>query len=194
MGADFISATCKVSRDKDGALAALAMIPDTTLDALFEELFYDPPEEDEPAAREYFATAVNTFYDDYVHGSDREVDLCTFGGERYVVTGGMSWGDSPTGAYDIVRAVDMVGVTRTTDPAADLAGASTTPGVVTVWAQFKVTDADRLLERYGQLDDHLKPARHPANTEGLILETLLLTNPDIDSFAEYGIEIIDWSN
>lgn len=36
----------------------------------------------------------------------RDVDLCTFGPVRVLITGGMSWGDSPTDTFDTLNRID----------------------------------------------------------------------------------------
>jgi hypothetical protein len=42
------------------------------------------------------------------HYLPRDADLCTLGPVRVLITGGMSWGDSPTNTFDLLSRIDPV--------------------------------------------------------------------------------------
>jgi hypothetical protein len=108
MGADFIGTFCKVTKTKDEAVAAFVEVPDNRLADLIDDLSI---ELDDETPRAFFAAQLETFYDDYVDGYDREVSMWRIDDVPYIVTGGMSWGDEPTDAYAVIVAVSELGVT-----------------------------------------------------------------------------------
>lgn len=114
MSADFIGTAIKVPTvQKDDALAALAAIDDDTLDEMFETVRgHSPGENDEDeSSRVFFADMLVEFYDMIVNGCRRDFGQWLIGEEQYLVTGGMTWGDTPTEAYDVIEAVRALGVT-----------------------------------------------------------------------------------
>jgi hypothetical protein len=115
MGADFIGTFIKVPTvPQDDALAALAAINDDTLDELFADVRgYSPGEDDEDeSSRVFFADMLIELYVNILNGDRKDVAEWTIGGEQYLVTGGMTWGDTPTESYDVIEAVRLLGVTE----------------------------------------------------------------------------------
>jgi hypothetical protein len=118
MGADFIGTFCKVTRTRQEAFAALDEIPDSRLVQLLDDCVGGGELEqlDEPAAavgvgaRTFFAAQLAEFYDRYLEGH-RQADIWQIDGSAYVVTGGLSWGDSPTDTFDTITNVAALGVT-----------------------------------------------------------------------------------
>lgn len=101
MGADFIGTLIEVPElTYTEALARLAGMSDADLD----ELLWDTPHDDEHG-RVFFTEQLRQFYEKMLPGHDREVGMWQIDGKRYIVTGGMSWGDPPTDAYDVIEAV-----------------------------------------------------------------------------------------
>jgi hypothetical protein len=114
MGADFIgSFIAWPTASKDDALAALAAKTDDELDMLYDYLKCADP--DNPVdARQWFSDQLVTFYETMVtYGRERsrEVAVWDIDGTSYIVSGGLSWGESPTDACEVIDAVAALNVT-----------------------------------------------------------------------------------
>lgn len=101
MGAEFIGTFIAMPTiTKDDALARVAAMSDIDCIAAYE---HRHDESIDPAtARAEHIDTVTTFFDSIINES-REVDFWLIGGIDYVVTGGMSWGDTPTEAFDVIE-------------------------------------------------------------------------------------------
>jgi hypothetical protein len=106
MGADFIYAIAPVDIDKDKYVARAKALTFEEAEALFQEdeYFFPGAESEEDDAEflkmviERLLMAIEVCYTT----SLRELDHLTLKGTRFVLTGGMSWGDPPTDVYDDV--------------------------------------------------------------------------------------------
>ena len=47
-----------------------------------------------------------------IHGGSREIDFVYPEGRKYIVTGGLSWGDLPTECFNDITIIDILGVTK----------------------------------------------------------------------------------
>jgi hypothetical protein len=105
MGADMMLAYARVDQDKSFWLDGLAEATDKQLVDYADE--YDhctlfPEDDDEQFSR---ATLIRQAIVDAVemcYSESREIAVCEIGGVRYACTGGLSWGDAPTDAFDYV--------------------------------------------------------------------------------------------
>ena len=115
MGADFVFAVANITKPKDYWLDYLGEMDDGQMESFITEsdgfLYwsdnYDDLNLNSPdffqAVAERVSNAIETAY-----GDSRE--LGTFrdnSGELWAITGGMSWGDDPTDAFDAVRIFDI---------------------------------------------------------------------------------------
>ena len=106
MGADFLVAIAPMEATEDEALTNLGALSDKTVQtAVGDVLGLDDMTPEEARDR-----AVTAIYE--IVGADRsDVDWVQAEGRIYV-TGGMSWGDSPTEAFDEVALLGALGITR----------------------------------------------------------------------------------
>lgn len=96
MGADFCFAiipVCKVTPEREAKLKLLV-----------EDLFKDHDEDEFGHTKEDVLSAVDSYADSF--DCHREVGTMTIRGAAYYITGGMTWGDSPTEAYDELSVLD----------------------------------------------------------------------------------------
>jgi hypothetical protein len=111
MGAEFIGTFIeRPTRTKDEALAALATLNDSLIQHRYDEAFRE--EAPAPAlARQALRDIVIEFYDTIVNGERRDVDVWIVQDQPILVTGGMTWGDDPTEAYQIIETMRSLAVT-----------------------------------------------------------------------------------
>lgn len=114
MGADFIGAF--VPMEIKSATEAKAKLKKYSEDYLLSHLMdhhaWDFEEYEE--ALEWVEEKVDEVYD-YYNNSNRETTVFTYDGTDFLVTGGMSWGDDPTDAYEALCVVASLELTRNTD-------------------------------------------------------------------------------
>ena len=111
MGADFIFAITKVCTNPDQAKQNISNLPFPTLAEIAEALWGDYPEPEEVEVlqnvRDVLSNAI-----DLVHDPDRRdislIDIEDPG--QYALSGGMSWGDSPTESFDPMLALQISGL------------------------------------------------------------------------------------
>lgn len=101
MGADLLLTWCKVPEDPDTTKARIGQLSSEALEDTAEALWGDATDVDEDFVRLQLTHAVDMLSQDL-----RTLDRFTCEhGTTYVVTGGMSWGDSPTEAFDQINAL-----------------------------------------------------------------------------------------
>lgn len=120
MGADFIGGFCPIRKTREEALIALSVLDN---EALLEavEYSYFPSAWDETEdmddkqfvefVRDLAEKAVNEVFDALEYEA-RDCGVWTIEGTNYIVTGGMSWGDTPTDMCAPIWCVDNLGVTK----------------------------------------------------------------------------------
>ncbi|RLE24850.1 MAG: hypothetical protein DRJ50_04010, partial [Actinobacteria bacterium] len=105
MGADYVVAIAPMEVDADEAVMNLVALSDeAAITAVSVVLGMEDVTANE--ARLRIATAIHAI----VGVERRDVDPVRFEGQAYV-TGGLSWGDSPTAAFDEVALLGAAGVT-----------------------------------------------------------------------------------
>ena len=107
MGADLILSFVDVSEPKQKWLDIIGEWNDAQVDKFVTQsgndyIFEDILEEceDEAVARQKFVEAVNEALDIAYGNESRLVDTVRLDGKPWAVTGGPSWGDSPTDEFD----------------------------------------------------------------------------------------------
>jgi len=107
MGADLLLAFVDVSESKQKWLDIIGEWNDAQVDKFVTQsgndyIFEDILEEceDEAVARQKFVEAVNEALDIAYGNESRLVDTVRLDGKPWAVTGGPSWGDSPTDEFD----------------------------------------------------------------------------------------------
>lgn len=119
MGAEFIFAVANVTKSKDYWLDYISHMDDSHMESFVQESddqFYWADRTEYPSSELYsheflqkvselIVDAVNESYE-YEH--NRELGWFIQGEETIVVTGGMTWGDDPTEAFDSVRIFDAL--------------------------------------------------------------------------------------
>jgi hypothetical protein len=139
MGADILLAVCQVPNKIDAQTIArikerIDALSDERLNDVMVHMAYEEMEDEDEDwqkwMRERLHQAVDSvldgFSDDSDNGPTRELTALEFGGEdglRFIVTGGMSMGDSPTEVFDDVLMLDVADVCMESADA-----------VVTAWA------------------------------------------------------------
>lgn len=118
MGADFLIYRVRVEVSKEQALAALEALSDEALFQRLEDVdslsVWDLEAEDETfdgsmaEIRQQLRDALDDVYD----GDRRDWTVIEIDGVDELVSGGMSWGDTPTEACDIIQLLDESGVLR----------------------------------------------------------------------------------
>ena len=107
MGADLLLAFVDVSESKQKWLDIIGEWNDAQVDKfvtrsgndyIFEDILEEC--EDEAVARQKFVEAVNEALDIAYGNESRLVDTVRLDGKPWAVTGGPSWGDSPTDEFD----------------------------------------------------------------------------------------------
>jgi len=114
MGADLILAVAPVERDFGEALKRIDTMTEVELNEVAELRYGFPLEDDADGmttedVREEIRLAFRAIADDDWR---RDVVTLTFGDDSYYVTGGMSWGDSPTEAFGMI---ELIAASRITD-------------------------------------------------------------------------------
>ncbi len=107
MGADFIFAATKMIEDKDEALEKIRTLSHRTLDHVAEFIWG----ETRPYAevKDYLRDAVRVGMDEDDRRDTGWMQITEPG--KYIITGGMSWGDNPTEACQPLWALDEAGIT-----------------------------------------------------------------------------------
>lgn len=118
MGADFLGAFVPMETSRDSAKSKLREYPEGfVLDHLsdyFAQEFYEEDGKTEyEQALEYVDNAIDFVYDLYAHES-REVTVFKYRDVDILVTGGMSWGDDPTDAFQPMGVVQSLELTTAT--------------------------------------------------------------------------------
>jgi len=116
MSADLTIAMAPIVKTKDEAIIKLkSMEPEVLLHVLSE---YFAREFDEATDEEEYAEAVSyvigkieEVYSYYEHGS-RDTEVRRINGTDWLITGGLSWGDDPTDAYEPVSIVSGLQLTH----------------------------------------------------------------------------------
>lgn len=111
MGADFTYSLCHRAVDKDTALRRILEMTDNHLRQVMidmgDDFDYDDYDTDDDIATDTTVTAemLAAYRDtlvmdlECVYGGYRDTAILLIGGETYILTGGMSWGDEPTDSY-----------------------------------------------------------------------------------------------
>jgi len=115
MGADFIVAMAPMRKTQDEAIAKLKAMDAEVLFGILSDYygreFIEDTDEQEYAAAVAFVTAkIDEVYGCYKHGS-RETNVHKIDGTDWLITGGMSYGDYPTDAYESVSVIALLGLT-----------------------------------------------------------------------------------
>lgn len=123
MGADMLLVYTKIERTEEEARAALYAMDDTELLAIAEELEDEVDLDDEEGnpvssedkvarIKQKLLTALGIIFP--LPGNDRrDIIRLRFKEGDYLLTGGLSWGDAPTEAYDLVSLIDYSEILRT---------------------------------------------------------------------------------
>jgi len=90
--------------------AQLASIPD---EALQDAAYGTGHDDDLEDFREMIGAAIDEIFGNPL--PPRDVNIVCLGGQWWVVTGGMSWGDDPTESFAAVTALEYLGVTGDLD-------------------------------------------------------------------------------
>ena len=124
MGADMMTAMAPYPFTKDGNPVKLGQeLFDEMLSRVISEVAeYDDPEELNWYADEndensnWRSDLVDSLKDTLsaicIHGGSREIDFVYPEGRKYIVTGGLSWGDLPTECFNDITIIDILGVTK----------------------------------------------------------------------------------
>jgi hypothetical protein len=109
MGADLIIAMLPMRKTQDEAIAKLkSLTQDDLLDTLSNyharEFDKETPEAEYAEAIEFMIGKIAEVYDYYEKGS-RDTEVRTLDGTPWLITGGMSWGDDPTDAFESLNIV-----------------------------------------------------------------------------------------
>jgi hypothetical protein len=107
MGADMALGICARHVDRHVAEARIRTLSNAVIGAA-----YNYGEDIEDDDTDYVARAIEDLA--WVYEDRRATQIIRIDGKDYVVSGGMSWGDAPTDAYDPLNAIDILGVTELT--------------------------------------------------------------------------------
>jgi hypothetical protein len=110
MGADLIIAACPLEITKAAALKKFKAMTKAKLKAVAKALDMDDDDGEFTEVKELILTGLNTAYAGPQWS--RELSYIRYKGVKIAVTGGMSWGDTPTDLYDAIAALDASGVTH----------------------------------------------------------------------------------
>jgi len=113
MGADLITAAAPAQVTTEEAHANLAKLSTEKCNYVVGEVLgWDDDELENDEARDRIAYAINEIVGDNYR---RDVSVMNFSNDDkpnfWYVTGGMTWGDAPTDAYDDIVLLDWSGVT-----------------------------------------------------------------------------------
>jgi len=123
MGADFMVAVCRFPHMHNGKLLSespqlasllkerAAELPIESLNECMEYMYCDSKTTNTPEAncRNQLADYIDLVFTD---SSCRESALIMLDGTQWLITGGMSWGDTPTEIYDAIICLDLSGITE----------------------------------------------------------------------------------
>lgn len=115
MSADLIIVILPMRKTQDEAIAKLkAMDSEYLLHVLSNyharEFDGDTPEAEYAEAIEFMTGKIAEVYDYYEKGS-RDTEVLMLDGTAWLITGGMSWGDDPTDAFEPLNIVASLGLT-----------------------------------------------------------------------------------
>ena len=116
MGADLMMTMCKMEIPEHDAIEKLkAMSPELLLSELDDNFCLSFEEGDDGTteyqqAIEYVTGAIKDVYVLYAQGS-RDTQVWKLEGKDYLITGGMSWGDDPTDAYQAIGICSVLQLT-----------------------------------------------------------------------------------
>jgi len=109
MGADLTLGITKIERSFEEAVKALKELePESVYNAV--SYWFDVDEYDYDEALAKAIECLKEVYGYYEHGS-RDTAVLTLDGKRWLITGGMSWGDDPTDAFRPIALMEDLGVT-----------------------------------------------------------------------------------
>ena len=116
MGADLIVAMLPIRKTQDEAIAKLkSLTQDDVLDTLAnycaQEFYNETDDENYAEAIEWMTGKVAEVYGYYERGS-RETEVRAIDGTDWLITGGMSWGDDPTDAFEPINIVSIFRLTE----------------------------------------------------------------------------------
>jgi hypothetical protein len=113
MGADFIFAITPVTdADREELIRRFDLL---SQDELFERAenggfyMFEDDETDEEVTQLIWNHLIESI--EYLNSDPRDAGGLTIEGRTYAVTGGMSWGDSPTEAFEYIRFLESLGIT-----------------------------------------------------------------------------------
>jgi hypothetical protein len=110
MGADLILVCAERTATYDQAKARLSTLDNKKVGSVF--CYGDEPEEDDKT--DYLAELLTDL--DVVYSDDRrDTSVMRLGDVTYVMTGGMSWGDIPTDAFDPINRIAELCITCSDD-------------------------------------------------------------------------------
>ena len=124
MGADMMIAMAPSPFTKDGNPVKLGQeLFDEMLSRVISEVAeYDDPErlnwyaDENDENSNWRSDLVDSLKDTLsaicIHGGSREIDFVYPEGRKYIVTGGLSWGDLPTECFNDITIIDILGVTK----------------------------------------------------------------------------------
>jgi hypothetical protein len=115
MGADFLCSVLPIVKTRDQALAQLTLLSPETVAQRYSEVTgedIDWQDANELAfAVNLFRGCINAVYDE-VDSYGREACVYHLDGKVLLITGGMSWGDSPTELFDSMAAIEPLALTE----------------------------------------------------------------------------------
>lgn len=116
MGADLAIIACPIEHDKDTAKQKLrtTYTPEQLLKMLANECcveFRTGEEEDYAEALQWVDQCIDEVYEYYEHGS-RETTCFWYKDTPILITGGMTWGDDPTDAFQTMSVVAVLRLTE----------------------------------------------------------------------------------
>lgn len=114
MGADFLGAMCPMEISRDEAKERLRKYDKEFLLSHLDDYFCQQFDEDDTTAYEqaiqWVDDCINITYDYYERGS-RDTTVFNFRGVPILITGGLSWGDDPTDAFQPMGVVQSLELT-----------------------------------------------------------------------------------
>ena len=104
MGADFIYSIAPVEVDKEKLVARAKVLTYEEAEEIYNEGEYFFPGAETEEDAEFLQGIIDRIVEaiEICYTTSRYLDHLTLKGTRYVLTGGMSWGDTPTDVYDDV--------------------------------------------------------------------------------------------
>lgn len=122
MGADFIGAMCPMEIKREDSKERLRRYKEAYLLDVLSDYFCQEYEDDDSGsayeqAISWVDLCIDNTYDYMEHGS-RETTVFNYKDISFLVTGGPSWGDDPTDAYQYMSVVQALELTVATPEAA----------------------------------------------------------------------------